>query len=1053
MLVGAVVLANLFVSGVAVYSLLASYQQAHAEAQSDAHNLAHVLAENIVGRMDKIDAILFSTKLEITRQLESGDIDKTRLEDYLRKQYGNLPEADSLRVTNAQGDVLYGIGVRVEEQRSISDRAYFLHLRDTPDAQGIISEPLVGRISGKRVIVMAHRFDRPDGSFGGVVYAPIALDELSMMFSNLNIGKTGAVFIRKGIGDYTLIARHPENLLGSNVSAIGHTRPAPEFVAFARSQSKIANYESTSGVDGITRNYSMRRLGKFDYIVGVGMSTDDYLADWRTKAITESILAALFMLISIVTATLVYRSWKRREESIQALATQEEKFRTIADYTSNWETWVDREWRLLWISQAVYEVTGFTVQECMVMPDYPMPLIHPDDRAKLASARLEKEYSEAPRRSLVFRYIRKDGTLRWGERTWRNLKDENGEFSGQRSSVRDITESRQAEQELLQTKLAAERASASKSEFLANMSHEIRTPMNAIIGLSTLALSKAESPKMQDYLDKINTSSRALLSVLNDILDYSKVEAGKLELESVIFSLQEVLDNVANLFSLHAEDIGLDFIFEIAPQTPDRIVGDPLRLGQVMNNLVGNAVKFTKAGKVHVKVEPVAIEPGFATLHISISDTGIGISADQVKNIFNPFTQADGSITRRFSGSGLGLSISQKLVNMMGSEIQVASELGRGSAFSFEVRFSLPADNAEEYVASGSVAPLPKSSPMVHGARVLVVEDNVMNRQVARELLVQAGFAVSTVSNGKKALQALHDGDFDAVLMDLQMPVMDGFEATRRIRTNPLWHELPVIAMTAAVQAHEQEECFAAGMNDHVAKPIEPHRLLQALEKWIKPGDRPPPPEMPSLSGTDNWLQHMSGFDLDAIQSRLGTNRELLLSLFGQFTLDFSGTADKLGELIALGKTQEAIALAHQIKGAAGNLGAVDVERHADKLERELTQAKATVSLNAFTLALNNAIESIALLNSQTVAKRELKGYHDICYLSQNGEIAVRLKTLLENNDFVPHELMDELKAVAPCHPHCAYMTELERHIDNVDYASARALIKRIELEHARGAG
>ena len=1051
-LVGSVVLVNLFVSGLVAFSLYLSYQQSREDVQTTGSNLARVLEENVLGRLEKIDTVLFASTLEVQRQLNEGGIDKVTLDAYLHQQYKNLPEADSLRVTNAQGDILYGTGIPADTPSSIADRNYFKQLRDPPAVWMTISEPVTGLISKKKVIIFAHRLNFADGSFAGVVYAPVAVNEITTMLSTLDVGKNGAAFLGKGTVNFQLIARHPE-IPGSNGSTIVQTSPSPEFVDFANTHARNRNYESISDVDGVMRSYAIRRVGNYEYIVGVGLSSDDYLAEWRRDATIEGILATLFLLISILTGTVLYRSWMRREESLRELSEQEEKFRTIADFTYHWEAWLDSQWRLVWISPAVFNETGYTADECMAMPDYPMPIIHQDDKAVFQAARIKRASHDEPLQSIVFRYVRKDGSIRWGERSWRNLLDAEGNFIGQRSVVRDITEHRLVEQSLLDAKAAAEKANLSKGEFLANMSHEIRTPMNAIIGMSTLALGQAESPRMQDYLSKINSSSRALLSVLNDILDYSKVEAGKLELESQTFSLQTVLNNVANLFSLHAESKELNLVFEIAPDTPNCLIGDPLRLGQVMNNLVGNAVKFTQSGEVLVKVEPTNTEPGIVRLRFSVKDTGIGIDAKQIEHIFSPFTQADGSITRRFGGSGLGLSISHELVNKMGGEIQVESAPGKGSTFSFEICLPVAVDIDGVCGTSNAETAIPTASYTMRRERILVVEDDTINRQVAREFLVQAGFAVSAVSNGEQCLQALYDGNFDAVLMDLKMPVMDGFEATRRIRANTRWRELPVIAMTAAALPHERDECLAAGMNDHVAKPIEPQNLLQVLERWIPHDGFSPLARSPLQPTADKWPLELAGFDLNALNARLGRNPELLRSLLNQFALDFSDAANKLLGLIASGNTEDAIALAHQIKGAAGNLGAINVQRQAEVLEIELKHAQVPASLNNFKLALNNAIEIIVALDHQSKPKPEdIKGgAHDICYLGSAGEIVSRLKALLDNNDFVSHELMTELKAVTPCHALCPYLIELERYIDNVDYASARALIERIEQTQGTG--
>ncbi|MEI6415291.1 MAG: transporter substrate-binding domain-containing protein, partial [Pseudomonadota bacterium] len=376
-------------------------------------------------------------------------------------------------------------------------------------------------------------------------------------------------------------------------------------------------------------------------------------------------------------------------------------------------------------------------------------------------------------------------------------------FYWNRRLAREISQRQRVEVALKQARDAAESANRAKSGFLANMSHEIRTPMNAIIGLSNLAMDLDLTPRLRDYLNKISLSAKALLAILNDILDYSKVEAGRLELETTTFNLAEVLENVASLFTVRAHEKGLILTVKVASEVPEQLVGDPLRLGQVLTNLTGNAIKFTASGTVRVQVERLEAEADFATLRFAVQDTGIGLNEEQIKHLFQAFTQADGSITRRFGGTGLGLAISQRLVGLMGGEILVTSTLDQGSEFSFKIRLAI----SEGIPASCAVA-APRSSreasAAILGARILLVEDNEINQQVARETLERLGFVVVIASHGEQALATLEASDpFDVVLMDIHMPVMDGLEATRRIRRDGRFHDLPVIAMSASVMARD----------------------------------------------------------------------------------------------------------------------------------------------------------------------------------------------------------------------------------------------------------
>ncbi|MEA5098336.1 MAG: ATP-binding protein [Burkholderiaceae bacterium] len=689
-LAAVVLLVNLFVLGLVADSLVTSYRQSMEKAQVTTRNLTRVLEHNITGIFDKIDAVLFAAQIGLERRMKMEGLAPAEVTAYLYRHYTNLPEAEGLRATDAQGNIRYGTGLEQGNDANIADRPYFITLRDNPDKKLVVSEPIISTVNGKQIILIARRLNAPDGRFAGVVYAPVDLGKFGEVFLQLEIGREDAIFIRRSDGHFPIVARYPETDQGK--SMLGNTTPAPAFLDFARSGAEGIDYESLSGVDSVRRTYSLRKLGRYDHIVGVGLAVDEFMANWHKQALKEAGLALLFLALSIFGARILYRHEGRHMKSLAALVVQEEKFRTIADYTYDWESWVDRNGKILWLSPAVERISGYAVSECLAMPDFPMPLIHPDDRTRAMQNRAnlaDMQYGSDGLGHIEVRFFRKDGELRWAERSSRDLFDADGNFIGQRSVVRDITEQKLAEQRLFEAKTTAENASRTKGEFLANMSHEIRTPMNAIIGLSTLALAQDVPPQLRDYLSKINAASHALLSLLNDILDYSKFEAGRLQLESVPFSLTSILDNVAALFSANAENKGLKFAIDVAAGTPQHLQGDPLRLGQVLNNLVGNALKFTDTGEVHVAIEPVEVTSDFATLHFVIRDTGIGIAPDQIVQIFEPFSQGDGSITRRFAGTGLGLSISSKLVEMMGGRIAVASEQGKGSTFSFELRFAL----------------------------------------------------------------------------------------------------------------------------------------------------------------------------------------------------------------------------------------------------------------------------------------------------------------------------------------------------------------------------
>ena len=637
-------------------------------------------------------------------------------------------------------------------------------------------------------------------------------------------------------------------------------------------------------------------------------------------------------------------------------------------------------------------------------------------------------------------------------------------------TIRDITEQKKAALAMEHARRMAEEAARMKSDFLANMSHEIRTPMNAIIGMTHLTLNTALSVRQRDYLHKIQQSGQHLLGIINDILDFSKIEAGKLEIEQVDFELDSVFRNLANLVGEKASDKGLELVFDVAPDVPATLVGDPLRLGQILINYANNAVKFTEQGEIGITVRKEAEEGEQLLLRFSVRDTGIGLSAEQIERLFASFHQADTSTTRKYGGTGLGLAISKRLTELMGGEVGVDSQPGQGATFWFTVRLgkgcSLPslmpnldlrglrvlvvddnhyartvlsdmlksmsfvADTAEggrqaltaltaaaragqpydlllldwqmphmdgretaeqvnklklkhkphmmvvtahgrEDVSAGAASVgirhiiiKPVSPSMLldalmrlvgdrdgapagqaaqnrrpeqargAGARILLVEDNPLNQQVAYELLVAAGFAVDIAANGKLALDMLERNSYDVVLMDMQMPEMDGIAATQAIRRQQHLRDLPIVAMTANAMRQDQQNCLQAGMNDHIAKPIDPEHLMRTLQRWIKPRAGTTEAIAPPVETVEPDLpRDIAGLDVEMGLSHMANRRPLYLSLLGKFAGLQRHTPTEIQAALDKGDMLLALRLAHSLRGAAGTMGAREVQGAAGELE------------------------------------------------------------------------------------------------------------------------
>lgn len=408
--------------------------------------------------------------------------------------------------------------------------------------------------------------------------------------------------------------------------------------------------------------------------------------------------------------------------------------------------------------------------------------------------------------------------------------------------VMDVTHLKEIEKELVHARNLAEAATRARSDFLANMSHEIRTPMNAITGMVHLVLRTDLTPVQQDYLDKLQTSAQMLLGIINDILDFSKIEAGKMEMEHIPFSLSKALRNISDLHSTLAQSKGLALRFTIEDNVPDGLIGDPIRLQQVLSNLVGNAIKFTDKGEISVTVQPdsaPSIASGDAqqnhVLRFMVRDTGIGMSKEQCEKLFQPFVQADSSTTRRYGGTGLGLTICNRLVTMMGGTIHLESALGQGSLFSFTTVFQVASPSQALSAQEGTTA-LPSAGEKTDNEppiRVLVTDDNEINRLVAEGILESFGMTVELANTGQEAVEKGSTGAYDIILMDIQMPGMDGLEATRRLREFPACRNIPIIAMTARAMDEDRDKSLENGLDAHITKPIDPKALEATIQKWV----------------------------------------------------------------------------------------------------------------------------------------------------------------------------------------------------------------------------
>ncbi|MCB1954437.1 MAG: response regulator [Rhodocyclaceae bacterium] len=489
----------------------------------------------------------------------------------------------------------------------------------------------------------------------------------------------------------------------------------------------------------------------------------------------------------------------------------------------------------------------------------------------------------------------------------------------------------------------AEAASDAKTTFLAHMSHEMRTPLNAVMSVAYLLSRSTLTAEQRHLVGQLRQAGQQLSALINDVLDLSKIEAGKMELEPASFDLPALLRDMAGLMTHQALEKGLDLRLGLSPDLPNQVIGDPTRLNQVLANLLSNAIKFTEQGSVRLEVAPEAQLAGSVRVRFCVTDTGIGISKEAIAGLFAPFTQADISTTRRFGGTGLGLTISKLLIDAMGGEIEVRSEPGRGSEFCFSLPLSVPAVEAIEAPEAPPPAE-PAQAPGLAGVRILVVDDSDINRDIARRLLRLEGATVGMAAHGQEAVDILRGTPeaYDVVVMDLQMPVMDGFAATRAIRSDARTAKLPIVALTAAAMPNERENATEAGMNDFITKPIDPERMLFVIQRllgrsglWPNRADAKATPVEPATLGAPEAWPDIAGIRSSESQARLGGDVELLRSLLRRLFEEFADACEQVGHLIATDPALAAQRL-HKLRGIAGNLGAEQIAHQAGELETHI---------------------------------------------------------------------------------------------------------------------
>ena len=821
-----------------LYLLDSSLEQQRQRTALETENLAVLVERDVANSLEKVDLLLLDAIDHYAEHLRLGNLNIAALDQFLSRQRLRQKPLVAIRIANAAGETFIGLDGGTGANVLVNDREYFQRLRDEPALGRVISKPVRGKISGKWAIVMARRLPDVDGRFAGIAYASIGLDYFQQQFVGLQTGQAGSIALRDG--DLALLARQPWR---GDVFQHGSRRLSADFEAALAANPQAGSYVSgVTSLDGVRRLHAYRYNPEFRFYINVGASEEAYLAPWYQQRRGILGLLALFVMLSGAAVFMLHRYAGR-------LAERERVLRTIFDTSDGAIFLVGPDGRIVFANERMSAMWGIPVEQLIGSPY--VSLIHPDEREIGHQKMLKLMASEIPFVRVEREYIRRDGTMFWGFLCGRRLLDESGRLAGLVGLIADIDESKRNAQELdsyrqrleelvrerttqlEQAKEVAELANRAKSAFLANMSHEIRTPMNAIIGLAHLLRRDQVSRQQADRLDKMLGSAEHLLAIINDVLDISKIESGKLVLEVAPF---RIVDVVERLVSLNADKVttkGLSFRTAVG-SLPPVLVGDRTRLSQALLNYVSNAIKFTESGSIVLRASVVEEDDASLLVRFEVQDSGIGIAGDVLERLFHPFEQADNSTTRKYGGTGLGLVITRHLAELMGGQAGVDSLPGRGSTFWLTARLGKPSAPDQAGCAAMIGTTAGAAGGVARSARILLVEDEPLNCEVAAELIKElVGLPIEIAGDGEQALCKVQSTRYDLILMDLLMPGIDGLEVTRRIRQLPGYATTPIVAMTANAFAEDRQRCLAAGMNDHLAKPVDPDRLHAALQRWL----------------------------------------------------------------------------------------------------------------------------------------------------------------------------------------------------------------------------
>jgi PAS domain S-box-containing protein len=1127
-LVAAVATVLLILSIFVVHALNQSRLRYYAAAEETSRNLSVALENFLLSHFQDVDLSMRRAAQEFRAMQARGHFDDAAFSAYLRTLKERTPHAQSVRGSNADGLVIYGDEVDPAHPQDLNIREFFQRART--ERELIFGVPVKSRISGEWVLPLMYALTKPDGSFGGTAYVNMNTSRITELFASLNTGPHGVITLIDS--QRRILHRYPEApgvVIGSPVRLSAATE------AVLAAGKAHATYRAESRLDGQWRVFNVERIGNYPVFVLVGLSSDDFLIPWHKEIRNASIFLSVMYLLAGAFLASVRLAMRKQYQALTQLVEKDAALQSslcrLTASESRWRSLTEGLPQMVWtttpalrldfLSHHWQEYTGVPIAQLLVREHW-SAIVHPDDERALEAA-WQQARANGREYRCDCRLRRHDGEWRLFDNHALAQRGADGTVLGWVGSSTDITEARAAHDALLLAKEQALQAGRAKSEFLANMSHEIRSPMNAVLGMLQLLQQTALDGRQHDYTSKAETAARALLGLLNDILDFSKVEAGKLALDPHPFSLDKLWRDLAVILSANVGDKNVEVLFRIDPALPSWVVGDALRLQQILLNLAGNAIKFTESGEVVLSATLAGHGERGLAIAFAVSDTGIGISPEHCRHIFDGFSQAEASTARRYGGTGLGLAISQRLTRMMGGTLQVDSKLGKGSVFSFVIDFqpaptpaeaSPPAatpataplqlqnleclvvdDNASArqilseiahsfgwrvdvadngYDALATVArrapdrpydvvfidwrmpaldgwetswqirrllpegktPLivmvtaydrellaqrqaeldpvldgvlvkpvtasmmfnvvadarlhqhgpaaavaPRSLQRLAGLRLLLVEDNPTNQQVASELLGNDGADVEVAGCGQAAIDALLRSGRrpDLILMDIQMPDMDGYEATRQIRARLGELAPPIVAMTANAMPADRAAALAAGMVDHIGKPFDLAQLVGVILRHARPGADDAAAADSAAAGTDHAASRApqdAGAAAPSVQlnsvaalARMGGLAPVYLMALRSYAAEVERSGAALREAVAGRRLDTAHPVLHTLKGVSGTVGAEALAALAAQAEATLRgtadPAVCTAQIEAVLAALPATAAAVAQLAEQ----------------------------------------------------------------------------------------